>query len=363
MKNIIFCFFVTFITLFSSAQDKQIKLAYLNYSSSNYEIAMRHLNRFKFENYDLFLGIPSLKYYKKTEDLQNLSSYFFIRTNLFYNDTPLKSFDSAYYNVVSFKRELIAYEIYNKESYNNTCLTYKMCMDKCLVLESQIEDSLFKSYTKYQDVYTYESFLQKFPKSKNYGKVLTLREDLIVNNALETKDLDVIEESLKEVTNEEKISEVRKLIENRLIDEAIKLQNEAKLDFCLNKFPTTLRRSEIEDVLENIYIDDAKKNKNIEKLSSFATKFPTSFRKMEVLTLIENYIIDDAISSRSIAKLDDCISKYPNAPKHAQMLILLEALEIEDAVISKDKDKIIYCINKYPLNPSIIYLKDSLLIK
>jgi hypothetical protein len=360
MKRLsILLIFVCFSTLLLS-QDKNIKSALLNFKNSNFDMVSKNLNAFKAANYDIFLGIKNQKESKNILNKKNYCSYLFLKTNLFFKETPVKNIDSAFIFINKTKKELNDFQSKYPDHYTNYCFVTKFCIDSCSTLENEIEYQVFIKYTMDNDLIMYESFLQKFPSSKNYQKVLVMREDLIIKNALETNDITIIEQSLKEVIDEKKKEETLAIVEKKMIDEAIASQNDSKLIFCKNKFPHSFRLKEIDGVLEDMYIKKAKNENDLKALSAFATKFPLSSRIEEVNLLVENIVTSDALSSRDIEKINSCIAQFPNAVKMTQLKTLLESLEMEDAIYTKDKVKLEYCILKYPNHPSIIYMQELL---
>jgi hypothetical protein len=348
---LILCF--VFLKFLFFSQAKIIKKAYLAFQESKFELVNTHLDLFKEENGDLFLNIEATELNDKIKNAENLSIYYMLKSKMFFINPVIYNVESAYVNFVFAKKHFTSLNVLNNNLFNESCLKYNFCFDSTSIYEKTLDELVLKIYTKDKNIALYEEFLQKYPNSNNFSKVVLLRENYIIDKAIASKELKQLELCLFDFPQSLRSNELKTLIENIHIDAAILNKDIKKLNEFLTLYATSNRLKEIILVLENIDIDEVLKLNALPKIEELLIKYPYSQRKNEILRAIENINIDLAFASNDLSKLQECVFKYPNSFRMNELLKTIENKEIDRAIELNSFELLNECLIKYPISNRI----------
>jgi hypothetical protein len=347
LKRLLFFISITFIMVVN-AQQKTLKRAFAALEKENYKLLSYELRKFEGDNGDLFLKIG---FYEPDLLIQNTTDLFlfsYLKSQLLFSNSEYKNIDLSFNNFLVAKKERQFLIDVDQNYYNKLCPVYRFCATDFESFENKIESILVHNYMKDSSLVQYESFLQKFPTSKNYTYVSLLRENYLINQAFSNEDINSLLICKRLFPLSSRMSEINLKIENIEIDKALLSKNEQAIQKCIDLYPRSSRLKELESQLENTLIDKAIRSRNFKQLKECFQKFPTNARINEINKHIENIYIDSALLSNNVQLLEECLLNYSLSPRSNEIREKIEYLEIDTAIKLKNINTLNSLLVKYP---------------
>jgi hypothetical protein len=273
--KIIFHFIIFSLLIFSSKSYAQEKLL----SKANQAIYELNFNE----------ASELIEKYKSKEGVTNATKLLEIKL-LLQKTTSISELENCETNLNQLAASLRSSPTFIPEK---TDLEIGLCIDSISLLLSNTQGRIFNDYSKSNDLVRIESFIKKYPNSKEMEKIILIRDGLIFSKIILDPKIESVE-------------------------------------LFISKYNNSYYKDTANIILEDLYFNKALSENKANNFKSFAIRFPNSRHRSVILEKWENVEWTSCIQAESRVVYEQFLANFPNTARKHDVEIALKQIENND---------------------------------